>query len=103
MLPELAVDIEQVTRLAYPNAAEQMVVLAKDQFLDALPDEDTRLRIRQSRPTNLRQALETAMELESYAIASKKAKQVREVCLEKAVAARRWSVFHNQRRLMETY
>ena len=60
-----------------------VVVLAKHQFIDALPDEDTRLRIRQSRPTNLRQALETAMELESYAIASKKAKQVREVRLVK--------------------
>ena len=43
MLPELAEDIEQLTRLAYPSAAEQMVVLAKNQFVDALPDEDTRL------------------------------------------------------------
>ena len=58
-----------------------VIVLAKDQFIDALPDEDTRLRIRQSRPTSLRQALETAMELESFAIASKEAKQVLEVHL----------------------
>ena len=58
-LPELAEDVERLTRLAYPDAAEQMVVvLAKDQFIDALPDEDTRLRIRQSRPASLRQALE---------------------------------------------
>ena len=32
-LPELAEDIEQLTRLAYPGAAEEMItVLAKDQF-----------------------------------------------------------------------
>ena len=36
-LPELAEDVEQLTRLAYPEAAETMiVVLAKDQFIDAL-------------------------------------------------------------------
>ena len=40
-LPELAEDIERLTRLAYPEAAEVMViVLAKDQFIDALPDDD---------------------------------------------------------------
>ena len=83
-LPELAEDVERLTRLAYPEAAETMiVVLAKDQFIDALPDEDMRLRIRQSRPPTLRQALETALELESYSMASKRAKPVREVHLEK--------------------
>ena len=82
-LPELAEDIERLTRLAYPEAAETMVtVLAKDQFIDALPDEDMRLRIRQSRPPSLRQALETALELESYSLASRRAKPVREVHLE---------------------
>jgi hypothetical protein len=76
-LPKLAEDVERLTRLAYPDAAEEMViVLAKDQFIDALPDEDTRLRIRQSQPISLRQALETAMELESYFAASKKARKV---------------------------
>ena len=45
-LPELAEDIEQLVRLAYPDAAESMVeVLAKDQFVDSLLEEDTRLRI----------------------------------------------------------
>ena len=59
-----------------------LIILAKDQFIDVLPDEGTRLRIRpQSRPTSLRQALEIVMELESYSIASKKAKQVRKVHL----------------------
>ena len=46
-----------------------VTVLAKDQFIDALPDEDTHLRIRQSRPPSLRQTLETTLELESYLLA----------------------------------
>ena len=38
---ELAEDVERLVRLAYPEAAESMVeVLAKEQFVDALPDED---------------------------------------------------------------
>ncbi len=40
-------------------------VLAKDLFVEALSDEDVRLRIRQSRPETLQRALETALELES--------------------------------------
>ena len=71
-LAELAEDVERLVRLAYPEAAESMVeVLAKDQFVDALPDEDMRLRIRQNKPTTLRDALRLALELESYQIASR--------------------------------
>ena len=82
-LPELAEDVERLTRLAYPEAAEPMiVVLAKYKFIDALPDDDMRLRIRQSRPPNLRQALETALELESYSLANRQARPVREVHFE---------------------
>ena len=63
-LPELAEDVERLIRLAYPEAAEPMVViLAKDQFIDALPDEDMLLRIQQSRPPTLWQALETALQV----------------------------------------
>ena len=70
-LPELAEDAERLLRLAYPDAAESMVeVLAKDQFVDALSEEDMHLHIRQSRPTTLRCALDTALELESYQLAS---------------------------------
>ena len=51
-LPELAEGIERLTRLTYPEAAEAMVVvLAKNQFIDALPDEDMHLRIRQESPS----------------------------------------------------
>ena len=83
-LAELAEDVEHLVRLAYPEAAEAMVeVLAKDQFVDALPDEDMRLRIRQNKPATLRDALGTALELESYQLASKqKARFVREAQLE---------------------
>ena len=47
-----------------------MEVLAKDQFVDALPEEDMRLRIRQNKPVMLRDALRLALELESYQLAS---------------------------------
>ena len=40
-LAELAEYVEHLMHLAHPEAAEAMVeVLAKDQFVDALPDED---------------------------------------------------------------
>ena len=47
-------------------------LLGKDQFIDSLTDEDTlKLRIRQNRPESLQQALEAALELESYQLASR--------------------------------
>lgn len=83
-LPELAEDVERLVRLAYPEAAEPMVeLLAKDQFVDALPEEDMRLRIHQNKPVTLQDALRIALELESYQLASKqRAKFVREAQLE---------------------
>ena len=65
-------DIERLARLAYPDAAPAMLeLLAKDQFIDSLTDEDMKLKIRQSRPDSLQQALEAALELESYQLASR--------------------------------
>lgn len=83
-LAELAEDVERLMHLAYPEAAESMVeVLAKDQFVDALPKEDMRLRVRQHKPATLRDALRTALGLESYQLASKqKARFLREAQLE---------------------
>ena len=70
-LPELAEDIERLARLAYPEADSTMLeVLGKDQFIDALVNDDNRLRLRQMRPPTLRVALEHALELESYQLAS---------------------------------
>ena len=86
-LPSLAEDVERLTRLAYPNAAEEMITtLSRDQFVDALQDEDTKLRVRQLRPQTLQRALEVALELESYRLAGKQKgrpfREVREVRLE---------------------
>ena len=83
-LPELAEDVERLARLAYADAPASMIeVLAKDQFVDSLSEEDMRLRIRQSRHKTLREALETALELESYQLASKqRSRIVREAHLE---------------------
>ena len=68
-LPELAEDIERLSRLSYPDAPPTLRdVLARDQSMDALPDEDTRLRIKQERPPTLRRAPETTLELESFNI-----------------------------------
>lgn len=70
-LPELAEDIERLARLAYPDADSSMLeVLGKDQFIDALLNDDARLRIRQMRPATLRGALEQALEMESYQLAN---------------------------------
>ena len=83
-LAELAEDIEYLTRLAYPEAARSMQEsLAKDQFIDSLPEEDMRLKIRQGRPKSLRDAVELALELEAFQVASRqKVKAVRGAALE---------------------
>ena len=83
-LPELAENIERLTRLAYPYAAVKMIeVLAKDQLIDALHDEEMRLKVCQSRPSTLRQALEASLELESFELASRRGPRVaREAVLE---------------------
>ena len=87
-LPELAEDVDRLTRLAYPDATTAMLqMLARDQFIDSLSDEEMRLRVRQNRPSSLKEALQCALELESYQLASRHrrgagAGAVREVQLE---------------------
>jgi hypothetical protein len=82
-LPELAEDVERLTRLAYPDADRTMLeLLAKDQFIDALWNDDIRLRVRQARPPTLRAALEHALEFESYELAKRQVERpVREMRL----------------------
>ena len=82
-LAELA-EVERLARLAYPEAPPEMLeLLAKDQFIDALADGDTRLRVRQSHPKGLRGALQTALELEAFQLASQqRAKPVRSATIE---------------------
>ena len=82
-------EVERLAGLAYPDAAAETVeVLAKDQFIDALSEEDFRLRLRQNKPRTLQQALEQALELESIYQANKqRSKVVREIQLESTPAA----------------
>lgn len=53
--------------MAYPTApGEVRETLAKDEFIDALIDSEIRIRIKQSRPANLNEAISLAVELEAY-------------------------------------
>ena len=71
-MPELAEYVETLTRATYPDAsAELQDIMARDNFIDALPDDDVRLKIHQSRPPSLQAALESAIELESFRLASR--------------------------------
>ena len=72
-LPELAEDVERLARLADPDATVTVLgTLSKDQFIDALMDDELRLRVAQARPTSLRAALGTALELESFSLAARR-------------------------------
>ena len=87
-LPELAEDIERLGRLAYPYASDEVKdSLELDQFIDAQPDDDMRLRVRQNCPKALREAVELALELESFLLASKH--RVHQVQQEDSQSARR--------------
>ena len=83
-LPALAEDIERLARLSYPDAPESIMdTLARDQFIDALPDEDMRLHLKQERPQTLIRAQEIALELESFQFANRQMRaRVRTVKLE---------------------
>ena len=71
-LTELAEDVEKLLRLAYPGADAMMLeLLGVDHFIDALHDEEMRLKVRQSRPKTLREAVKAALELESFQLASR--------------------------------
>ena len=63
-LTELAEDVEKLTWLVYPDADPALMeLLGIDHFIDALLEEDMRLKVRQSRPKTLREAVQTALEL----------------------------------------
>ena len=71
-LPALAENIERLARLACPDAPPTIInTLARDQFVDSIPDNDMRLRLRQERPENLQRAIELALELESFNLANR--------------------------------
>ena len=71
-LQALAEDVELLSRLPYPDAPSTIQdVLARHQFIDALQDDEMRQRLKQERPSTLQKALEIALELESFQIASR--------------------------------
>ncbi|CAC5367965.1 unnamed protein product [Mytilus coruscus] len=72
-LTELGHSVRRLSNLAYPTAPlELRDTLAKEQFLDALLDSEMRLRIKQSRPKGLNDAIRLAVELEAYNTAESK-------------------------------
>ena len=71
-LPELAQAVQRLTRQAYPNAPTSLQdILARDHFIDALPESEVRWRIDQARPRSLRDALTTALEIEAFYVADR--------------------------------
>ena len=72
-IPELGQDIRRLTSLAYSSAPiDVRETLAKEQFIDALFSSDMRLRIKQSRPRDLNEAICLAVELDAFNIAEKR-------------------------------
>jgi hypothetical protein len=56
-----------LTRQAYPNApASVTYILARDHFIDALPDSDVRPRIRETQAKDIAEAEILALHLEAY-------------------------------------
>ena len=66
-LSEMGQDIRRLTNLAYASAPSDVrETLAKEQFIDSLISSDMRLRIKQSRPSSLNDAVRHAVELEAF-------------------------------------
>ena len=66
-LPELSQAIRRLINLAYPTARENVRdTLAKQHFIEALADSEMRIRIKQSRPQNVNDAIRLAVELETF-------------------------------------
>ena len=68
-ISELAQSIKKLTRQAYPNAPASVTsTLARDHFIDALPDSDVRLRIRETQAKDIAEAEILALRLEAYRV-----------------------------------
>ena len=71
-LPELAQSITKLTRQAYPSAQSSLTsVLALEHFIDAIPDGDLRLRLRESKPKSIHEAETLAVRLETLTLAER--------------------------------
>ena len=72
-LHELANRVRRLVSLAYPNIeAKFRDELARDQFLDALDSREFRLKVRQSRPKSLDEAVDIAAEIETMELAEER-------------------------------
>ena len=79
-LPELAEDIERLSRLVYREVPSRLQdEHAKEQFIDALTDDYRRIRLVHARPTSLHEARRLAVELESYNMAVRQSPSIRAV------------------------
>jgi hypothetical protein len=71
-LPELAQTIRKLTRKAYPSATNEVIdLLAMDYFIDAIPDTDIRLRLREVGPKTIGEAEQVAVRLDAHKVADK--------------------------------
>ena len=71
-LPELGQAIRRLTKMAYPSAkAELQEILAKDHFLDAIPEPEIRFGVYNTHPTSLSEAVGAAVEVEAFHIAER--------------------------------
>ena len=69
-IPELAQAIVKLARKAYPTANPHMIdVLAIDHFIDALPQADIRLKLKEKGPKNIMEAEKLAVTLEAFSLA----------------------------------
>ena len=74
----VADDVERLARLTYADASsDTQNIHAMEQFIEAICDDDLRVRVLQSRPTNLQEALRSALEPESYTLAVRRTPTVR--------------------------
>ncbi|KAL5004068.1 hypothetical protein ScPMuIL_017524, partial [Solemya velum] len=71
-LPELAQSIRMMTRKAYSRATSEVIdVIALDYFIDAIPDMDIRMRLREVGPKNIDGAVQVAVRLETHRLADR--------------------------------
>ena len=71
-ISELAQSIKKLTRHAYPEAPSSVTkILSLDHFVDAIPDSDMRLRIREAHPKDIDEAEAQAIRLETHRLADR--------------------------------
>ena len=65
-LPDLASSLRRLVSRAYPEAVPDLQdSLAKDQFIDALEDREIRMKLRESGPKTLDEAVSRALQIEA--------------------------------------